>query len=290
MTTYNELVEQTLADVSSYSKNQESITVLLEDIESSDLDFVVDSVSVLAKGVIEIDDELMYLKYTDATESKVNVLSNTRGFRGTAAAAHKVGAIVRNNPVFTRTQVKRAINDTIKAMNFPVIRSYDFVFDGTTFAYPLPYGADDITGIAWDTPDTTGIWAPITEWYVDKNYDGYGRRALVLREAPMSGRTVRVQYTGDAVPLEEGDDFESTGLPSSCEDVVRYGAMWRLVSTVDPGKLIARSPAADLVDQPVQAGTGVNVSRYLYQLYTVRLEEERSRVLNDYQQIINYRR
>jgi hypothetical protein len=294
MTTYNELVEQTLSEVSSYSKNQESITVLLEDVSSSDLDLSVDSVSALSKGLIEVNDELMYLKETDATESVAKILTSTRGFKGTSATSHAAGSIVRNNPIFTRSQVKRAINDTIKGMAFPVIKTYDFLFDGTVFAYPLPTDCTDVTGIGWDAPDTTGIWQPLTDWYLDKNYIVEGelrpRRALILREAPMPGRTVRVQYSGDATPLENGDEFEDSGLPFSCEDVVRYGAMWRLITTVDPGKVIARSPSADLVDQPVQAGTAVNVSRYLYQLYTVRLEEERVRVLHDYQQTINYRR
>lgn len=294
MTTYNELVEQTLSEVSSYSRNQESITVLLADVSSTDLELPVDSVTALSKGLIEVNDELMYLKSTDATESIANILTSTRGFRGTQATAHAAGSIVRNNPIFSRTQVKRAINDTIKSMMLPVIKNYEFTFDGTTFAYPLPADADDITGVSWDTPDTTGIWAQLTDWYVDKHYfvdgDLKPRRALVLREAPMPGRTVRVQYSGDPTMLEEGDEFVDTGLPASCEDVVRYGAMWRLVSTIDPSKIVARTPSADLVDQPVQAGTGVNVSRYLYQLYTVRLEEERRRVLDDYQHIINYRR
>jgi hypothetical protein len=294
MSTYAQIVEQTLAEVSAYVRNQEPITVLEEDITASSVRFAVDEVKALSRGAIEIDGELMYLKATDATESKVDIIAGGRGWNGTEASNHKAGAIIRNNPVFPRAQVRRAINDTIKGIRIPVLKNYEFDFDGVTFAYPLPVDADTITGVTWNPPDTTQIWQPLRNWSTDRNFynDGDGRRriALVLKEAPVTGRTVRVQYIADPVPLEDGDDFVDSGLSDSCEDVVRLGAMWRLVSTIDPGKLIATTPSADIVDAPVQAGTGGNISRYLYQLYTIRLEEERSRVLDRFQTTINYTR
>ena len=72
--------------------------------------------------------------------------------------------------------------------------------------------------------------------------------------------------------------------------MIRLGAMWRLISTVDPGKVIARTPAADLVDAPVPSGESTSVSRYLYQLFTVRLNEEKAKQRDNYLSIIQYAR
>jgi hypothetical protein len=294
MSTYTEIVEQTLGEVSTYIKNQEPITVLTENITSSTETFSVDETKSISRGTIEIEDELLYVKSVNATESTVTIIPGTRGWRATGAAAHASGSLIRNNPAFPRNQVKRAINDTIKSINLPVLKVYEVDFDGVTFAYPLPSGVVEVTGISWNPPDTTGVWQLITEYRIDRNYkvdgDSNPRYAVVLNEAPMPGSTMRIQYTVYGAPLEEGDDFLDTGLPESCEDVVRFGAMWRLVSTVDPGKLIASTPSSDIVDQPVQAGTGSNISKYLYQLYTVRLEEERMKLIDSYQQSINYTR
>ena len=294
MTTYNEVVEHTLAEVTSYVRNQESITVLLEDISSSATTLHVDETKSISRGTIEIDNELMQVKSIDTSESTVEIIPATRGWRATEAAAHTAGAIIRTNPIFPRNQVRRAVNDTIKSINLPVLKTYEVDFDGVTFAYPLPAGIVEVTGISWNPPDTTGVWQLLKNWRLDRNFyvdgDANSRYAVVLNETPMPGRTMRIQYTQYPNPLEDGDVFEDTGLPSSCEDVIRFGAMWRLVSTVDPGKLVATSPSSDIVDQPVQAGTGVNISRYIYQLYTVRLEEERAKLIDTYLQSINYTR
>ena len=107
----------------------------------------------------------------------------------------------------------------------------------------------------------------------------------------MAGRDVRVQYTKYPSPLvNDSDNFASTsGLPQSAEDVIRLGAMWRLVSTIDPGKVTAVSPA-DVMDAPFEVGQSSSVARYLYQLFGVRLAEEKAKQQKNYLSIIQYAR
>ncbi|NBP03580.1 MAG: hypothetical protein EBU90_26495 [Proteobacteria bacterium] len=106
----------------------------------------------------------------------------------------------------------------------------------------------------------------------------------------MPGRTVNVQYTKYPTTITDNQDLTVSGLPASCEDVVRLGAMYRLLSTVDPGKVSATSVSADALDQPVQAGASTNAAKYIFQLYTVRLSEEIAKQQANFLNTIQYTR
>ncbi len=297
MATLNQLTEQTLGEVSGYVKNQESVTIATNTVTSGDISITVDDASTLSKGIIEIDDELIYVKKSVAASGTIQVLGTSanptgRGWRGTTATSHVSGSVVKNNPMFPRSQVKRAILETIKGMNFPVITNETFTFNGSDYSYVMPDSLVDITGVSWELPDSTGVWALIKRWRLDTNYlNGASTgQALILNEAPMPGQTVRVQYTKYPTTITDNQELTVSGLPASCEDVVRLGAMYRLLSTVDPGKVIATSVSADALDQPVSAGASTNTAKYIFQLYTVRLAEEVSKQQANFLNTIQYSR
>jgi hypothetical protein len=297
MATLNQLTEQTLGEVSGYVKNQESVTIATNTVTSGDISITVDDASALSKGIIEIDDELIYVKKSVAASGTIQVLGTSanptgRGWRGTTATSHVSGSVVKNNPMFPRSQVKRAILETIKGMNFPVIANETFTFNGSDYSYVMPDSLVDITGVSWELPDSTGVWALIKRWRLDTNYlNGASTgQALILNEAPMPGQTVRVQYTKYPTTITDNQELTVSGLPASCEDVVRLGAMYRLLSTVDPGKVIATSVSADALDQPVSAGASTNTAKYIFQLYTVRLAEEVSKQQANFLNTIQYSR
>jgi hypothetical protein len=299
MATLNQLTEQTLGEVNSYVKNQESVTVITSAATAGDSTMLVDDATALSKGIVEIDDELIYLKKVIPTSGAIQVLGTTgnaigRGWRGTTATSHVTGSVVRNNPIFPRNQVKRAILETIKGMNFPCITNTTFTFNGSDYSYIMPDALEDITGISWDVPDSTGVWQIIKNYRVDKNYYDADtasiKQALILKEAPMPGRTVNVQYTKFPTTITDNQELTVSGLPASCEDVVRLGAMYRLLSTVDPGKVTAVSVSADALDQPVQAGASTNAAKYIFQLYTVRLSEEIAKQQANFLNTIQYTR
>jgi hypothetical protein len=297
MATLNQLTEQTLGEVSGYVKNQESVTIITNSVDNDDLTLTVDDASTLSKGIIEIDDELIYVKKSVIASGTVQVLGTAgnptgRGWRGTTATSHVSGSVVKNNPLFPRNQVKRAILETIKGMNFPVIANETFTFNGSDYSYIMPDALVDVTGVSWELPDSTGVWALIKRWRLDTNYlNGASTgQALILNEAPMPGQTVRVQYTKYPTTITDNQELTVSGLPASCEDVVRLGAMYRLLSTVDPGKVIATSVSADALDQPVSAGASTNTAKYIFQLYTVRLAEEVSKQQANFLNTIQYSR
>ncbi len=297
MATLNQLTEQTLGEINGYVRNQESLTYATNVVDSDDLSITVDDASSISKGIIEIDDELIYVKKSIAASGTLQVLGTAanqvgRGWRATTATSHVSGSVVRNNPLFPRTQVKRAILETIKGMTFPVISNETFTFNGSDYSYVMPDSLVDITGVSWELPDSTGVWALIKRWRLDTNYlNGAATgQALILNEAPMPGQTVRVQYTKYPTTITDNQELTVSGLPSSCEDVVRLGAMYRLLSTVDPGKVIATSVSADALDQPVSAGASTNTAKYIFQLYTVRLAEEISKQQANFLNTIQYSR
>jgi hypothetical protein len=299
MATLNQLTEQTLGEINAYVKNQESVTVITSATTAGELTMLVDDPSALSKGIVEIDDELIYLKKVFPNTGTIQVIGTAgnavgRGWRGTTATSHVTGSVVRNNPIFPRNQVKRAILETIKGMNFPCISNYTFTFDGSDYAYVMPDSLEDIVGISWDVPDSTSVWQLIKRYRIDRNYydstTASIKIALVLQEAPMPGRTVNVQYTKLPTVITDNQELTVSGLPSSCEDVVRLGAMYRLLSTVDPGKVVATTVSADALDQPVQAGASTSAAKYIFQLYTVRLQEEISKQQANFLNTIQYTR
>ena len=297
MATLNELVQQTIGEIGAYVKNQESVTIITNDIDANDLNLTVDDTKALSKGIVEIDDELVYVTKTIESSGIVQVLGTSsvasgRGWRSTTATSHVAGTVVRNNPIFPRSQVKRAILDTIKGMNFPVISNETFTFDGSDYSYVMPDSLIDITGVSWELPDATGVWALIKRWRLDTNYldSGVTKTALILNEAPMPGQSVRVQYTKYPTTITDNQELTVSGLPASCEDVVRLGAMYRLLSTVDPGKVTATSVSADVLDQPVSAGASTTAAKYIFQLYSVRLTEEIAKAQANFLNTIQYSR
>ena len=62
MSTFDVIVEDVLSEASSYIRNQESITVLTQAADSDDLTFIVDDATQVSKGLVEIGDELVYVK------------------------------------------------------------------------------------------------------------------------------------------------------------------------------------------------------------------------------------
>ena len=297
MATLSQLTEQTIGEVSSYVRNQESVTITTALTTASDLTITVDDATALSKGIVEINDELLYVKKSVQSSGTIQILGTAgnptgRGWRGTTATSHISGSVVRNNPLFPRTQVKRAILETIKGMNFPVIANETFTFNGSDYSYIMPDSLIDITGVSTELPDSTGVWALIKRWRLDTNYlnGNTTGQALILNESPQPGMPVRVQYTKYPTTITDNQDLTASGLPSSCEDVVRLGAMYRLLSTVDPGKVTATSVSADVLDQPVSAGASTNVAKYIFQLYTVRLAEEISKQQANFLNTIQYSR
>ncbi len=237
MATLAEMVDEVRSSLAGYTLRQDRITYLNSAINTTDLAIQVGSSSNLAKGIIEIDDELIWIDNFNSTTNTLNAAPGFgRGWQGTPPAPHAQYSQVTLTPTFPRTVIKQAINDTINSF-FPklwAINSTTFTFNASQTTYPLPDDAESIIYASWQTTGSSLEWLPINRWRADPmaNVAAFNTTNTInIYENIQPGRTVQVYYTTTANTLDANtDDFaDVTGLPDSCRDVVTLGASYKLL-------------------------------------------------------------
>lgn len=271
MATFNDMVEEVLLNLEGYSGDQAVIGTLSADITDAASTMTLNGGPFadglgFSTGLVEVGEELVYAQqFNRATGVYAGCL---RGWRGTDAVAHVAGEIVRTNPTYPRSVVKRAINDTIANVPLWAVKKTDIATNGND-RYSLPADVDQILRITLSPWGWTDSWEHVNVWNVDP--DG---NALELPFVA-SGRTLRVVYSAKPTELSSlsGQFATVTGLPDWCRDAVILGAQWRLTSNMDASRLVGLG-----VDQAIQAqtsppGSGQNLSKYLYSAFQSRLAE-----------------
>jgi len=298
-TTYANLVDDVLLNLAGYTLRQDRTTHLTGNITTSSTTLNLASVSNIGKGLIEIDDELIWIDTYDRVSSTASIPPYGRGYNGTTAAAHNTNTKVTIALSFPKAVVKKAINDTIDAV-FPklfAVGTTSFTLVATRTAYSLPAEVDTVLSVTWSTTGPSNEWLPVKSWRQDSmtNLTSFPTgNSISVYDAITPGRTVQVYYTKKPTTLSASastDIFETvTGLPSSCKDVILYGAAYRLASFIDPGRLTYTSAEADQTDTKIQYGSGASTARFLLALYNQRLTEESEKLRDVYPTKIHYTR
>lgn len=291
------LVDEVLLNLNGYTMRQDRTTHLTSNIDSSALVLNLGSVTNIGKGVVEIDDELIWIDTYDRVSNSATAAPYGRGYQGSQAVGHTQNTKVTISPTFPKISVKRAINDTIRAV-FPQLYGVDrttFSLTATQSTYSLPAAVDTVLGVSWDTPGPTGEWMPVKQWRHDPmaNATAYtSGQTISVYDRITPGRTVQVTYSKEPTVLSNSNDvFETvTGLPSSAKDVIVYGASYRLASFIDPGRLTFTSAEADQADTKIQFGSGSNAARFMLALYQQRLTEEAGKLRDQFPVRIHYTR
>jgi hypothetical protein len=297
MTTFNNLIDDVQLDLSGFTYRQDRVTYLTTPATSSDLTLKVASTDNIGKGIIEVDDEMMWVDAYDRNSNTITIAPFGRGYNGTTAVAHSVNTKVTITPTYPRYAVKRAINDTIGAV-YPKVfatgsTAVSFLASRTT--YPLPADAVQILSMAWQSVGPTKEWLPIRQWRWDPlaySTSFPTGKSVSIYDNVLPGRLMNIIYAHIPTGMTNADDdFETTtGLPSSMKDVVVYGAAWRLSSYIDPARISISAPQADELDVKRPYGTGVNVTKNLQALYLQRLEEESLKQKLQYPTRVHYSR
>jgi hypothetical protein len=297
MTTLNNLMDDVQMDLSGFTYRQDRATYLLQDVTSSALILNVASTDNIGKGIIEIDEEMMWVDSYDRQANTITIAPFGRGYNGTVAAAHTANSKVTITPTYPRYAIKRAINDTITAVYPKVfaIGSTELSFLASRTTYPLPAPAIQILSMAWQSVGPTKEWLPIRQWRWDPiaNSGAFPTgRTVSVYDNVLPGRKIQTVYAKLPTSMTNlNDDFENTtGLPSSMRDVIAYGAAWRLSSYIDPARISITSAAADEIDSKRPYGTGTNVTKQLQALYLNRLEEESLKQKLQYPTRVHYSR
>ena len=282
MATFNEMVNEVKTNLQGYTLKQDRLTYLNAAITSVSTNMVVGSSSNLAKGTIEIDDELIWIDNFVTASNTLNVAPGFgRGYQGSTPTSHAQYSQVTLAPSFPRISIKKAINDTINSL-YPklwAVDSFTFTFNASQTTYALPDDLEQILFISWQTTGSSKEWLPVNRWRADgmANISTFNSTNTInIYENIQPGRTVQVYYTTTPDTLENNsDDFaDVTGLPESSQDVVTLGAAYKLLSFIDSGRISLTSAESDLADSKIPSGAGANNSRYIYALYQQRLNEE----------------
>jgi len=277
-----------------------AVTAVEPDIDNPTILSIASTDSV-GKGVIEIDEELLYVDNYDRVGNTATVAPYGRAYLGTTIAAHTRGTKVTIAPTFPRFTIKRAINDTISAIGSSIFaaKTTTITSNSAVSAFRLPSGTAttlsirNILSIAYQALGASKEWIPIRNYRFDgsANTTAFtsGQTVSIYDYIP-SGRTVQIAYATDPVAFTTNADIftDTTGLPESCKDLVILGATYRLLSNLDPARASMVSPQADETDSKRPYGSSQSLTKQVYALFNQRLNEEIKKQQDKYPIRVHY--
>lgn len=281
MTTFKQLTEETLATLRGFSRVQEQSTHLTAGVDFDDLTWTVANGTVLHRGRAEVGDEIIQID--SVTGNTVTIAPYGRGCDSSTAWSHSVGDQVSFSPMFSRFRVKQEINNTITSLGglLPAIKN-SIVTSNQYGDYDLPAGAQEVVSVQWE--QIPGHWVFLSNWRQVNQADVTdfpSGKSVRVPGVPM-GATLKIGYTTDPAPMDDDADVftTTTGLPQSCMEVVKLGALWRYASTLDLGNLDAGAVGAAELAGRNQPGQAMTLAQSLYRMFAVRREEEQRKILN----------
>jgi hypothetical protein len=305
--TLSDMINEVSMNLSGYTLTQDRSTYLRTAVttttssSASPTSLSLGSTDNVGKGIVEIDEELLWIDNYDRVGNTATVAPYGRGYLGTTAATHAADAKVTISPTFPRFTIKRAINDTIKSLSGML-----FAADTTTITYSsavstyrLPAtgtitgGIRNILSVAYESIGPSKEWIPIRSWRFDSNANSTAfssEQTISIYDTITSGRTIQVVYSKDPTAFTSNTEVftTQTGLPESCRDLVVTGSIYRLLSNLDPARAAMVSPQADEVDNKRPYGSSQSLTRQVYALYTQRLAEEIKSQQNKYPIRVHY--
>ncbi len=309
-TTLANMMDEVQVNLAGYTFQQDRTTYISSAVSTttsssaSPLILSLGSTESLGKGIVEIDEELLWVDSYDRVANTATVAPYGRGYLGTTAATHSADAKVTIAPTFPRFNIKRAINDTIRSLgsNIFAMKTTTFTFNAAVSTYAFAnLDIKNILTVHWQDIGPSKEWRPIRKYDFDAvaNPEAFGYtsgtdqvQTITLGEAPISGRTVKVVYATDPVPFTTNSQVYTTqtGLPESTRDVVILGAAYRLLAFLDPARAAQVSPQADETDSKRPYGASQTATKQLYALYSQRLAEETKAQQQNYPPKVHYSR
>lgn len=289
MATLTDMINEVRGSLAGYTFQQDRSTYLKTAVttvtssSASPLILSLGSTDSVGKGIIEIDEELLWVDSYDRLANTATIAPYGRGYLGTTAATHVIDSQVTIAPTFPKHVIKRAINDTILSIGSSIfaVNNTSFTFSAAKNTYAFnDLNIKNILTVSYQSIGPSEEWIPIRRWDFDSTADatafGSNAQTITLGEYPAPGRTVRVVYAGDPVQFTSNaqEYATQTGLPESTRDVVILGAAYRLLSFLDPARASQTTAQADEVDAKRPYGSSNSATKQLYALYSQRLSEE----------------
>lgn len=277
------LVDEINDVLHSYVRDQDQVTSLSSPMTDDAVSIVVDDANQLSRGLVQVDDEMIYIKTVDAASGLVLLEPWGRGQAGSTAAAHAAGAKVTNSPIYPRVRVKDVVQGILHEI-------YPDVFAVTTTLispspavsnYELPADTHQVISVESLAFGPSGEWSPVRRWRQNRTastveleilqpvYVGTDHgRVTTMRNAPLT--------------VDFDTDLEDYGYTAAIRDLVVLGATSRLMAYTEPSRVQVTAVESHGRSASVPAGSAMSLSRYLYGLFKQRVEDERRQLLQRY--------
>jgi len=306
--TFSELVNEVLINMAGYTYQQDRATSLSAALTSTTTTTLsVSSTSDIGKGIIEIGEELMWVDNFDRVANTLTVAPWGRGYLGTTASTAAINSKVTISPTFPKYVIKRAINDTIRAMGSQIfgVKQLTFTYNAAITTYELLDGASNVSAegilaMHWQEVGPSKEWIPVKRWSFEPYADitTWGGSAanpaqtVSVYDPITPGRTVKVLYRAEPSTLTNDSDVFTTvtGLSLSCKEVVILGTIYRLLTFLDPARAAQVSPQADEIDSKRPYNGSGLILRQILALYTQRLNEEVAKQQEQYPPRVHFTR
>jgi hypothetical protein len=298
------MVDEVLINLAGYTLQQDKSTHLTATLATTTSTIASPTILQLAgadlgKGTIEIGEELLWVDSFDRIANTATVSPYGRGYLGTTPSTAAAGTRVIISPTFPRYVVKRAINDTLRALGSSIfaVKQTTFTYNAAVSTYELEnLNIRNILTIHWESIGPSKEWIRVKRFDFDAlpeiNTWGATSQTVTIGDIITPGRTVKVVYATEPTALSANSDVftTTTGLPESVRDVVVLGAAYRLLTYLDPARASMVSPQADETDAKRPYGSSGNATRQLFALYTQRLAEETKAQQQQYPARVHYSR
>lgn len=279
----SDVVDEVNDALHSYVRDQDQVTSLAVPMVAADLQLIAGDANQLSRGLIQIDDEVMYVKTVDAANNLVLLEPWGRGESGSVAADHAAGAKITTAPIYPRVRVKDVVAGIVAEI-FPAVYGVQTTLltpNPAVTNYSLPADAHQVLAVEWQEPGPTGMWTPVRRWRANRTATTV---ELEILQSVFPGQDrVRVTTMRAApVGLTFATDLETYGYTQSIRDLLVLGATSRLLAYTEPSRVQVHAVESHARSAVVPAGSAIAASRYLYGLFKQRVDDERRQLLERY--------
>lgn len=285
MSTFNQMVDDVLVYLRSFTRDQELSTHLVGNVTSSAVSITVNDASMISRGRIEIDDEILWVDSVDRANNTIVIAPYGRGMDGTTAITHTTLTRLVVQPLYSRQMVKDTINQILGGLGNQLFAVTTETLNATTqmVSYDLPATTMRVLNVLAGDFTTFGDGEYVRRWKFDpQSAIGATGKTLYVYDPTLSGMTLNVTLFRSPVQLVNGDTFEDTLLPGTCYDVIVLGTAARLMSTATSYLASTRAIEPGSLDKQIDPNQITQQSRYLFTLFQQRLEEEKVQLLHSY--------
>ena len=310
---YREYLEP-MDSVESYSYLTGGINASTTTVGYANDMFSVEEEDALDAGaIIEIGQELMF---STALNTVTNEITVTRGARGTTAAAHSAGDLIKITPAFPRKNVFDAVSDQIKNL-YPTLFAVETISLTASTGYKLlgTYGTNvdtynylvaplksisqytdwqagsDQTGLKYngvaiemiDLPNPF-TWTDDTQTERTKTYTTGPSVVHAVQFVGISaGHTVYVTFKKKFVaPTDESTTLSSIGLETEYEPIIMAGVAAQMLVGKDIKTVDARYITEQMATQNYPVGSSNTISSSLLRYQQLLIQQARSNLRSKY--------